>query len=341
VKSNKLLILILTLAISVSFLVGCSAEKVSAPKDEEIEQNQEEVVKSKDEYGVIINEDTVSFTDGTGEEITINKNPERTIILFASFLDIWTRNGGELVGMVEDTSERAIPGTEGVETVGKTGAISLEKIISLKPDLVILSSNTTSQMEMVPQLKQNNIPVIAFDYKFKDDYYKIVKLFSAINEREDLYEENAVSIEKEIQDIIEKTKNSNPPKVFLMYASSRNLSARGSNTTIGEIVRDLNAINIVDGPNDFLEDQSFSMEKLIKEDPDFILVQNHGSDQEKVMERIKEEAESNPAWGSLSAVKNDRYIFLPKDLFTYKANHRYAEAYEYLAKILYPEVFNK
>lgn len=340
-KLNKLLILILILATLVSFLVGCSAETVSAPKDVEIVQNQEESVESRDEYGIVINEDTITFTDGTGEEITINKNPERAVILFASFLDIWTRNGGELVGMVEDTSGRAISGTEGVETVGKTGAVSLEKIISLKPDLVILSSNTTSQMELVPQLKQNNIPVIAFDYKFKDDYYKIVKLFSAINGREDLYEKNAVAIEKEIQEIIEKTKNSNPPKVFLMYASSRNLSARGSNTTIGEIIRDLNAINIVDGPNDFLEDQNFSMEKLIKDDPDFILVQNHGSEQEKVMERIKEEAESNPAWSSLSAVKNGRYIFLPKDLFTYKANHRYAEAYEYLAKILYPEVFNK
>ncbi|NMB09003.1 MAG: ABC transporter substrate-binding protein [Tissierellia bacterium] len=49
--------------------------------------------------------------------------------------------------------------------------------------------------------------------------------------------------------------------------------------------------------------------------------------------------ESNPAWSTLSAVKNDRYIILPKDLYMFKPNHRYAEAYEGLAKILYPEVF--
>lgn len=339
-KNIKVLMLILAMVMSVSFLSGCTSKAELATKEEVLEQDKEEKVV-EDEYGIIVNEDTVTFIDGTGEEVTINKNPERTVILFSSFIDIWTKNGGTLVGMVEDTSGRSNPGTEGVETVGKTGAISLEKVISLKPDLVILSSNTSSLMKMVPQLKQNDIQVIAFDYKFKDDYYKAVKLFSAINEREDLYEENAVAIEKEIQEIIEKTKDSNPPKVFLMYASARDVRARGSNTTVGEIIRDLNAINIVDGPNEYLEDQTFSMEKLIKEDPDFILVQNHGSDQERVMKKIKEEAESNPAWGSLSAVKNDRYIILHKDLFTYKANHRYAEAYEYMAKILYPEVFNK
>lgn len=64
-----------------------------------------------------------------------------------------------------------------------------------------------------------------------------------------------------------------------------------------------------------------------------------GSDLEAIEQRIKSDAESNPAWASLSAVKNNRYIVLPKDLYTYKANHRYAEAYEKLAKILYPEEF--
>lgn len=334
-KRNKVLILLLLLSISASFLVGCTdTAKLS---NTEVKED----IGSKDEFGITITQDSISFEDGRGEEISINKNPERVVVLFSSFIDIWTKNGGDLIGIVEDTSGRPIPGTEGVETVGRTGAISLEKIISLEPDLVILSSNTSSQMEMIPSLEQNNISVMALDYKFKDDYYKLVKLFSTINEREDLYEENAIAIEIEIQEIIEKTKNENPSRVFFVSASSKSLTARGSNTTLGEVAKDLNAINILDGPNNSLEDQNFSMEKLIEEDPDFIFVQIHGSDEAKVIERIKEDAESNPAWASLTAVKNDRYIFLPKDLFTYKANHRYAEAYEYLAKILYPKVFSK
>lgn len=58
-----------------------------------------------------------------------------------------------------------------------------------------------------------------------------------------------------------------------------------------------------------------------------------------VNERIQKDVESNPAWASLSAVKNDKYLIMPKDLYLYKANDRYDEAYEELGKILYPEVF--
>lgn len=58
-----------------------------------------------------------------------------------------------------------------------------------------------------------------------------------------------------------------------------------------------------------------------------------------VNERIQKDVESNPAWASLSAVKNDKYLIMPKDLYLYKANDRYGEAYEELGKILYPEVF--
>ena len=62
---------------------------------------------------------------------------------------------------------------------------------------------------------------------------------------------------------------------------------------------------------------------------------------ELVKEYLKENFENNPAFSSLKAVKNSNYILLPKDLFHYKPNNRWDESYEYLAKILYPEVFGQ
>lgn len=333
-NKKRILLVIGLLVLALSF-TACTKEVAVVDNNQVIEED----IKEGDQYGITINEDTVSYVDGSGEEVVIDKKPKRTIVLFSSFLDIWMRNGGELVGMVEDTSGEVIPGTEGVETVGKTGAFSLEKIISLEPDLVILSANTSSQMELVPTLKDNGIQVISIDYKFLDDYFKTVRLFSAINNREDLYEVNSLQVRKDVDEIIEKAPKDNPPKIFIMFASGKSIASRGSDTTVGEILADLNTINIADAPNDLLDDKNFSIEKIIEEDPDFIFVQTMGSDMDKVNQRIKADVESNPAWSSLSAVKNDRYIFLPKDLYTYKANHRYPEAYENLAKILYPEVF--
>lgn len=328
-KKNALLIILVLVAVLLS---ACS-------KDVKADKEQTPTLEVKSEYGIEIRDDEVSFVDGTGQEVNISKNPQRTIVLFASYLDLWIRNGGDLIAMVEDKSGMEVPGTEDVETVGKTGAISLEKIISLEPDLVILSANTSSQAEMVASLRQNNIQVLAIDYTFKEDYYKTVRLFTAINDREDLYEENAVSVKKDVEEIIERVPKEEAPKVFIMFASSKTIKSRGSGTTLGQMLADLNTINIADVDNVSLEDKGFSMETIIKEDPDFIFVQRMGSDNEKVLERIKQDAQSNPAWASLSAVKNDRYILLPKDLYTYKANQRYAEAYEELAKILYPNTF--
>ena len=45
----------------------------------------------------------------------------------------------------------------------------------------------------------------------------------------------------------------------------------------------------------------------------------------------------NPVWQELSAVKNDQVYFLEKSLFHNKPNSRFAEAYQKLAEILYPD----
>lgn len=336
-KNSKALLLILILALSVVSLVGCTPKKV-VEVDKPVVKD-EEVNNGPDEYGITINEDTVSFLDGRGEEVNIKKEPKKTVMLFASFIDIWIKHGGELIGMVEPSDGYTLPGTENVPTVGKQGGFSLEEIIALEPELVVLSANTKSQMELVPALEANNIEVLVLDYRFKEDYFKIAKVFSAVNNKMDLFEQEAKVVREETQSIIDRAPKENNPKVLIIFATAKSISARTTDTTIGEMFHDLNVINIADSSNDMLSDKNFSMEKILEEDPDFIFVQTMGSDTEAIQERIKMDAESNPAWESLSAVKNDKYLALPKDLYTYKANDRYAEAYEELAKILYPEEF--
>lgn len=347
---NKLISLLLIFILVMSVLVGCKAEDTNVTENnliegEELEEGKdnEEVIDNHigetDEYGILEDEETVTFIDARDVEVSVSKNTERPVILFGSFANIWVRNGGKLAGMVEVSVEDLTPGMENVETVGKQGAISLEKVISLDPDLVILSSNTQSQMDLIPSLEENNIPLVALDYQFKEDYFKISKIFAKINGRIDLYEEDTRIVKEETEKIMEKAPKSDNPKVLIIMASKSSIGARPSDTTIGEMFKDLNAINIADNSNGALDLKNFSLEKIIEEDPDFIFVQTMGSDLEAIEERLQEDVKSNPAWASLTAVKNDRYIALDKDLYTYKANDRYAEAYEKLAEILYPEVF--
>lgn len=80
------------------------------------------------------------------------------------------------------------------------------------------------------------------------------------------------------------------------------------------------------------------MEEILVEDPDFIFVTIMGSSTQKALDALAQGIQQNPAWSSLSAVQNGRYVILPEDLFHYKPNKRWGESYGYLANILYPEI---
>ena len=336
-----MVLLLLSFLLVAGMFTACSSPKVEDVDTPLVEDNKQndDVTESKTEFGVTINEDTVSFIDGRGQEVTINKNPQRAVVLYNSFLEVWMDNGGSVVGKLEPTVGQEIPGVEDAEIIGKLGAISVEKIISVEPDLIILNSTQKSQLELIPSFEDVNIPVIAIDYVGLDDYLTMTRLFTALNGREDLFKSNALDIVEEIDNILSVIPEEQEHKILLIMASAKSVSARDSSSYVGMMLEDLNTINIADDSGGALSTKNFSMEKILEEDPDFIFVQTTGSDMDATLDRLKEDAESNPAWASLSAVKNDRYIILPKDMYMFKANLRYAEAYENLATIIYPELF--
>ena len=62
-----------------------------------------------------------------------------------------------------------------------------------------------------------------------------------------------------------------------------------------------------------------------------------GSDTEKASKALHEMLLDDPAWSSLTAVKEGRFHMLEKELYNQKPNRRWGEAYLKLANILYGE----
>ncbi len=343
-KKSNLLSLLLIIVMASTIFTGCSKNaglESNTPSNTNESKNEDtESMEAKSEYGVTINKDNVVFTDARGEEVTIKKNPKRVVCLYNSYLDIWDSCGGEVIGRVEESEEKPVEKAMSAEAVGTAGAPSLEKVLALEPDLVIVTNGFKAQTEMIPVLEQNNIQVISLTNDYLEDYYRTVRLFTGITEREDLYEKHINEVKKGVDEIIEKAPKDKNHKILIVFATAKNITVRNSESMVGEMLKDLNTVNISDAETDPANAKTFSMEKILQENPDFIFVQTMGSDKEKIMERLKQDVEDNPAWASLTAVKEGRYIVLPKDLYLYKPNARYAEAYEGLAKILYPEIFN-
>ncbi|MBQ6853569.1 MAG: ABC transporter substrate-binding protein, partial [Peptococcaceae bacterium] len=281
--------------------------------------------------------DGYTFTDAIGQEITVH-NPQRVVSLMGSFSEIWILAGGAdtLVGTSYDTVDNRDLGLpEDIAIVGTYQNPNIEEILALNPDLVLLSSETTrtdSHVALKDALNGADIPAAYFSVTHFEDYLNMLKICTDITGNQDAYQTNGIAVEERIAQIIADSKTETSPSVLLMITYSGGIRAQSSDTMTGKMLSELGCKNILDDYPSMLQD--FSVEKIIETDPDYIFVIPMGNDDALAQKNLKENVESNPAWNSLTAVKNDRYILLPKDKFLYKPNAVWDESYAYLAALL-------
>ena len=285
-------------------------------------------------------ETAVTITDSTGAQITLDTRAPRVVAAYSSFAESWLLAGGELCGVTQDAlEERDLGLPEDTAVVGTVKEPNAEEIIALEPDLVILAQDIAAQTEVKDVLENAGLACAFFQVDTFEDYAFMMEQFTAITGREDLYQQNVTQVGEQIGDVQEKASlSSTRPSVLLIRAFSSGIKAKTDDELAGAILKDLGAHNIADDHPSMLED--LSMEEVIAADPDYIFVTTMG-DEQKALDYLNGLIGENPAWSELSAVKEDRYVVLPKDLFHYKPNNRWGESYQYLGEILYPELFHE
>lgn len=278
-------------------------------------------------------EKNYTFIDDLDREVSLKGMPKKVVALMGSYAETWLLAGGTLAGTTSDAiDERKLDLGEDVQIVGTVKEPNLEQVLALSPDFVILSTDIQGHVKAGSTLEAAGIPHAYFKVELFSDYLSMLQRFTEITGREDLYESNGLAVQRQIDEVL-SSRPAEHPTVLFIRAFSTGAKAKGDDNMTGAMLKDLGADNIAARHASLLEE--ISMEEIIAEDPDFILVTTMGGTEE-ALTAFMESVQQNPAWNKLSAVKNDRYIVLPKDLFHYKPNARWGEAYEELAKILYP-----
>lgn len=341
---KRILPIFLALAL---LLTGCTAVSTTESASQTVSQ-----VDSSSQAGALegasesasqpesAGETAVTITDSTGAQITLDTRAPRVVAAYGSFAEAWLLAGGELCGVTQDAlEERDLGLPEDTAVVGTVKEPNAEEIIALEPDLVILAQDIAAQTEARDVLENAGLTCASFQVDTFEDYAFMMEQFTAITGREDLYQQNVTQVGEQIGDVQEKASlSSTRPSVLLIRAFSSGIKAKTDDELAGAILKDLGAHNIADDHPSMLED--LSMEEVIAADPDYIFVTTMG-DEQKALDYLNGLIGENPAWSELSAVKEDRYIVLPKDLFHYKPNNRWGESYQYLGEILYPELFHE
>ena len=123
---------------------------------------------------------------------------------------------------------------------------------------------------------------------------------------------------------------------LLLRAYATSVKAKGSEGTVaGPMLKEMGLNNIADG--DSVLSENLTMEAILMADPDWIFVVTMGADQEGAIRMLNDALLSNPAWATLTAVREGRYVVLDRELFQLRPNGRWAEAYETLYGLIYEE----
>ena len=276
------------------------------------------------------------FTDDIGETVFLPSSPRRVAVLFSSFADMWRLAGGEIAVTVGESIERGFASADTlIVDAGAGKSISCEALLAASVDFVIASADIAAQLEAADLLRKANIPVACFRVESFTDYAEVMGIFTDITGDRAAYGTHVTAVRTAIDDILASVGTETPHILFVRCGAGYSATkAKGTKDHFAAaMLAELGCDNIADKVPVLLD--GLSIESIISENPDYIFFSTMGD--EARAKDYMESVLSDPLWQSLDAVREGRYTYLPKELFHYKPNARWDEAYAYLKECLYED----
>ena len=276
----------------------------------------------------------VTVKDALGDEVVIDKKPEKIISLIPSNTEIVyaLENGEAIVGVTDFDNY-----PEEAMSKEKIGGIefNIEKMISLKPDLIFAHESTADGAAAgLQQLRDAGIDIVVVnDAQNLDGVYTSIEMIGeAIGETEkaaglvDDMKNRFAELKKQAEAI----KADQQKTVFVEVSPAPEIYAAGKNTFIDEMLTLIGANNAI---GDMEGWPKVDQEAIVERNPD-VVVTTYGYYSEKPVEQVL----GRQGWNHVKAVKDQQVFDVHSDLVT-RSGPRLAEGAEELAKAIYPDVF--
>ena len=277
-----------------------------------------------------------TVTDDSGREISLAAKPARVVTVSASFLEPLHEVGLDVVG--RPNSKYEIPEyAKNAAEIGAVYQIDTEKLLACQPDLVIINKGMNERLGDL--LTANKINFFVADMKGYDSVKKNLAAFAQIAGQPEKGTEIIAEMDKKISAIVEKLPKENK-RVAILHSTAQGLSVQLDNSIAGNVVKILGWQNVASGmtaTKDGGDTAPYSLETLVEQNPEIIFVTSMGK-LDEIKSNVEKMIAENPAWQTIPAIQNNRFYFLPQDLFLLSPGIHYPEAVEYVAKLIYPEV---
>ena len=275
-----------------------------------------------------------SITDDNGRTVLFDKKPERIVVTSASFLEPLYAVGGSVVGRPESKT-KVPPEAKDVPRIGRVYQIDAEKILELKPDLVILNKGMNEKL--VDTLNANYIKTLVLDMKSYEDVKREIGIFAALTGEKEKGEALVQKMDADIN-AVRTSIPQEKKRVAIIHSTGQGLSVQLDGSIAGSIANMLGWENTASGMTALDKNPDaapYSMETLVAQNPDIIFVTSMGEEAE-IRASMEAMFAESPAWQSVAAIRDGRVYYLPQEMFLFSPGIEYPEAVKYMARLVYP-----
>jgi len=274
---------------------------------------------------------TLTLKDEVGREVRFTFPPKRVVSLAPNITEILFSLGldDEVVGISihcnypEKVKNRP--------RVGSYISLDFERIISLKPDLII-ATGAGNTKEMVERLERFGFPTFVIFPKRFDDVLQSIRHLGQVVAKEKEALSMIESMSKRKGRIIEVTRGLPRPKVFLQIGESPIVTV-GKGSFADDLIRLAGGENVAGNDREMYP--RLGMEEILKRSPEVILISSMkpGGDYERALREWGR-------WKTIPAVKQGRIHLIDSDLID-RPSPRIIDGLEEMARVIHPERYKK
>lgn len=270
----------------------------------------------------------VTITDDEGTAVTIAAKPVKIVSLTPAATETLFAigAGAHVVAKVEDITPYP-PAADNLPVVATYKGVDVEKIVSLKADLVIAGGLGFTPPAAVAQLRSLGIPVVVL---YASSVAQALAGIRAVGTASgNLAEATALttSMQAEFDRLAALTAGLPKPRTFYEIDATTEIYTVPAGSLYAELLK-------LAGSNPITTDSSYviSLEKVIAFDPEVILLGDDASYTKAA------DVAARPGWAGISAVKSGRVIAIPDYVLVTRPGPRLVDGLKALIKALHPEV---
>lgn len=273
----------------------------------------------------------VEVTDEAGRHVRIPQ-PVRRIVSLAPSLTETIYALGIQDRLVGDTDYCDYPADAQTKTkVGGAINPSLEQIVALRPDLVLVTKSL-NRIETVRALDDLHIPAYATDPHTVEDVISSTERLAEVLGIPEAGESLAQDLHRRLSDLKSRLA-ALPPRRVLFVVWAEPLISAGKGTFIADALRLAGGISVIDSAQDWPQ---INLEEAVRLQPDvLVFAATHPQAEARDFAALAE----RPGWRDLDAVRGRRFAVISDAVN--RPSPRLITAIEELAGQLHPEAFSE